>query len=285
MSRRTLYQLVFVLSLSFGILFAVQPLASFAQETAPTPASAELFGTKQSHEAQIAQLQQQLLGEINAYRRADQAFRVSKQQYENLETLKSLEELVQATKQAMFERSRVLTTYMEILYFTLQDTDGVNLTFKDPQIVALEDRIAELKAHTATVEQATSRDDVNKLRDDFALLKPVIEDTSYRVMSLISIGELQAVHDKSKLILTDLESQLASAEVSALKKAERERAFAETRRSLEQVKVEIDEVNQTYAGQEDLVRKQLHERVLRGLSPVYSKLSQNLSYLAELLRV
>lgn len=257
----------------------------YAQDATNEAIPTGVTGTKETHEAEISKLRQQLLAEIEAYRRADQQFRIAKQQYENLETLKSLEEAVQATKQAMYERSRVLTTYHELLYFTLLDADGVNFAFKDTQVTALETRIEELRAHTAKVEQATSRDDVNALRDEFASLKPLVEDTSFRTMSLIRIGEMQSVYDKSRIILTDLEESLSDADVSALKKAERERAFAETDRSLTQLKAEIDTVHQIYATQEDLVRKNIYDRILRELSPIYAKLSQNLSYLAELLRV
>lgn len=242
-------------------------------------------GTKATHEAKIASLKEQYLAEVEAYRRSEQNFRVLKQQYLNLKTLKSLEDATVATKQAMYERSRVLTTHLEILYFTLLDTGGVNLVFKNAQISALEERIEEMRTHTAKIEKSSTRDEVNELRDDFDSIKPRLEDTSYRSMSLISIGRHQTVYDQSRLILKDLNSQILVATMSALKKTELERAFFETDRSLTKVKADIDEINTEYADQDKLILKQHYQNVLKDLGTVYAQLSQNLSYLEELLRL
>lgn len=242
-------------------------------------------GTKATHETEITSLKEQYLAEVEAYRRSEQNFRVLKQQYLNLKTLKSLEDATVATKQAMHERSRVLTTYLEILYFTLLDTGGINLVSKNVQTSALEERIEEMRTHTAKIEKSFTRDEVNGLRDDFDVIKPRLEDTSYRSMSLISIGRHQTVYDQSRLILKDLNSQLFVATMSALKKTELERAFFETDRSLTGVKADIDKINLKYADQDKLILKQYYQSVLKDLGTVYAQLSQNLSYLEELLRL
>lgn len=238
-----------------------------------------------SHEEKIKTIRQRYLEEIDAYRRAEQNFTVAKTQYFNIQTLKSLEDAVIATRQVMFERSRVLTTYSEFLYETLQNMGGVNIEFKQTQIKALEELITDLRRHTQTVEMAQTRDDVNKLRDDFALLTPQIDDTLYRSMTLISLGKIQTVYDKGRIVQSDLDEHLNSTSVSAIKKAERERAFAETDRNLTNLKVSLDEVNSYYAEQDKLVSRQFYNRALDDLKPIYAQLSQILSYLAELLRV
>lgn len=278
---------VFFLALIAGIILVKPVFAQEAtQEATPTNTVLEnASGTKPIHVEKIASLKTQYLAEVEAYRRSEQNFRVLKQQYLNLNTLKSLEDATVATKGAMYERSRVLTTHLEILYFTLLDTTGVNLTFKNAQVDALEDRVEEMRAHTAKIEQSSTRDEINELRDDFILIKPRLEDTSYRSMSLISMGRHQTVYDQSRIILKDLNEELLSATMSAIKKTELERAFFETDRSLNSVKANIDEINLEYAEQDKLVLRQFYQNVLKDLGTIYAQLSQNLSYLEELLRL
>jgi hypothetical protein len=285
------------LAVFFGSSILVSPMTIMAHDghdhgvvlgendSTPSATLLDSQGTRQTHEAEITKLRQQYLGEVEAYRRSEQNFRVLKQQYLNLKTLKSLEDATAGTKAAMYERTRVLTTYTEIIYFTLLDTGGINLVYKNAQITELENRVDDLRAHLEKISASTSRDDVNQLRDDFALLQPELENTAYRSMSLISMGKLQTIYDQALIILKDLDSQLLEATVSAIKKTELERAFFETQRSLNLVKADIDEVDKYYADQDELFNKGDYSNILADLGTVYSQLSQNLSYLEELLRL
>lgn len=280
------YSILFVALLTLGILVVKNVSAQEATNLGDAlPVLLDAEGTKTTHEDKIAELKDQYIAEVEAYRRAEQNFRVLKQQYLNLKTLKSLEEATVATKQAMYERSRVITTHLDLLYFTLLDTGGINLVYKNAQIKDLEARIDEVRQHTAKIEKSTTRDEINELRDDFIILGPKIEDTSYRGMSLVSIGQHQTVYDQSRIILSDLNAQLLTATMSALKKTELERAFFETDRSLNEVKADLDDINNHYSEQKDPIQRQFYNSTLKDLGSIYAKLSQSLSYLEELLRL
>lgn len=254
-------------------------------ESTPSSDVPTTKGTKAIYEDKVIELNKQYLAEVEAYRRSEQNFKVLKQQYANLNTLKSLEEATVATKQAMYERSRVLTTYLEIVYFTLLDTGGINLQAKDTEVKALERQIEEMRAHTQIIEKASSRDDVNQLRDEFKLLQPELEDASYRSMSLISLGRHQTVYDQSVLIIEDLNSELLTATISSLQRSKLERAFTETDRNLESAKASIDKIVAYYDREDKLFNKQQHQRILKDLGGIYAQLSQVLFYLEELLRL
>ncbi len=222
--------------------------------------------------------------QIESYRQAEREFAIAKDQYKRLQTLRLLEEAVKSTQKVMFERTRVLITYLEIVHFTLQNTQGINLDHKAAAIKELEDQINTLRSHLELIEQSVSREDVAARAVEFEELNVRIESTAYRGMSLIAIGDLQTINDKARLIFADLKGSQSEDEVSELTKASRQRAYVETERILDNNSVLLREINEAY-GRQSNPRKSYYDGLVNKLEPVYTGLSQGVSYLYELLKL
>ncbi len=222
--------------------------------------------------------------QIEAYRQSEREYIIAKDQYKNLQTLRLLEDAVAASQRVMADRNKVLITYLEITMVTLKSTEGVNLEFKNEAVASLEEQIEVLRTHGENIQKSQDREAVAAMVEEFDSIKPGIINSAYQGTSLVSIGRLQTVYDKAQIILADIQTTQKEEEVSELRKAALDRAYAETERKLDEVKELLQVINENYGKQENFSSAS-YSNLSSRLEPVYTGLSQTVAYLDELLEI
>lgn len=222
--------------------------------------------------------------QIEAYRQSEREYIIAKDQYKNLQTLRLLEDAVAASQKVMADRNKVLITYLEITMVTLKSTEGVNLDFKNEAAASLEEQIEVLRTHGENIQKSQDREAVAAMVEEFDAIEPGIINSAYQGMSLVSTGRLQTVYDKARIILADIQASQKEEDVSELRKAALDRAYAETERKLDEVKELLQVINENYGKQENFSSAS-YSNLSSRLEPVYTGLSQTVAYLDELLEI
>lgn len=255
----------------------------FAQEVAtpePMPVVEEAIFNQKTNRPEIERLKVSYRGLIENYRNKEKQYEIAKIDFQQLNTLRSLEEALNATREVMVSRTDVLLTYMEIVKLELQDSEGIEIGKKSEAITAIEDQIMYLRSFREMAIAAQNRDQINDLKPEFSQHREAIEESGYYGLSLVLIGRLQAVHDKARIIESDIEILLAEEEVAPLVQAQRERAIIETKESLEEVNTIL---RQQLLSISPTAAKGGHNGIRDSLNVVYSKLALSTRYLQELL--
>lgn len=268
----------------FFISFVEAVAAQDIQSPIPSPEqeSTEFIFNQQTNRPEIERLKVSYRGLIEEYRAKEKQYQVAKIDFQQLNTLRSLEEALKATREAMVSRTDVLLTYLEILKLELQDSEGVEIQKKNDAITAIEQQIEYLRTFREMALSAQDRDQINALAPEFIEHVDAVEQSGYYGLSLVQIGRLQAVHDKARIIETDIEQLFATEEVAPLAQAQRERGLTQTTESLEEVNVLLrDKI--IYTSAEDA--KGSLSGLKNDLNTVYSKLSLSIRYLNELLKL
>lgn len=254
-----------------------------AQEEPAIQDSKMVFET-QSFSQDIRQLTLQYRGELEEYRKAEQEYNILKQQYQQLGTLVSLEKAVRATQEAMVVRARVLQTYVRLLRFYLLSQAGIELPQKQVAEQNLLDTLSKIEQHQQELIEPLDKLQMRQAVFDFQELSMVIEESIYRVFSLLAVGKLQTVHDKAIVLKEDMKDQLATAG-GALKLAERQRSFDETDRVLNSLKSSFDKAEAVFVDSHRISYKGVYKSNNNQLSLIYSSLSKALVFLGELLKI
>lgn len=254
-----------------------------AQEEPAIQDSKMVFET-QSFSQDIRQLTLQYRGELEEYRKAEQEYNILKQQYQQLGTLVSLEKAVRATQEAMVVRARVLQTYVRLLRFYLLSQAGIELPQKQVAEQNLLDTLSKIEQHQQELIEPLDKLQMRQAVFDFQELSMVIEESVYRVFSLLAVGKLQTVHDKAIVLKEDMKDQLATAG-GALKLAERQRSFDETDRVLNSLKSSFDKAEAVFVDSHRISYKGVYKSNNNQLSLIYSSLSKALVFLGELLKI
>ncbi|MCB9812934.1 MAG: hypothetical protein H6772_00870 [Pseudomonadales bacterium] len=224
--------------------------------------------------------------QIEAYRNSAKEFNVAQSNYFNVQTLTALEDAVNATRQAMKDRSKVLITYLELISATLEDTAGVEISLKDQSLKQIESLIITLRLHQDDIDLSKDRNAVNLLADSFEIFVEPYNQITYKALSLIRIGQMQAVYDVSILIDEDIKESKVNSEVGAVIQAKRDRAYQEIQRNFLEINNEFSELNNKIInGDEENFGRLFYERILRDLEPIYIQLSKSLDHLEELLKL
>lgn len=253
---------------------------------AADPANTEKIFNKTRNTQKISELKVLYRDQIEAYRNSDKQFNIAKTHYFNVLTLISLEELVGSTRLAMSDRLRVLITYLELLNVTLEDTTGVELALKEESLKQIRATIISLKLHQEDVALAKDRATLNLLADDFSLFVEPYEQVSYRALSLIRIGQMQAVYDAATLIDADIKKSKEGEEVGAVVAAKRTRAFQEIQRNFSITSAGLIKLNEGVISREgDDFGRNFYENTLADLEPIYIQMSRSLDHLQELLKL
>lgn len=219
---------------------------------------------------------------VESYRLAEQEFVVAKGQYQQLNTLASLENAVQKTKAVLISRNQVLEVYLELVLTTLEDTSGVNLDQQSQVSSQISDTINDLRDYRQSLEESSDRNGVNQRADEFEELSDQVVSVAHKGMALIMIGRVQNVYDLSRLLHQDVKNAQEELELSTLKRQELERANQEIDRNFDQVLDKLILVREHVDdNQEKDVKSNYYERAQELLSPAYSDLTQIVSYLRE----
>lgn len=265
------------------VMVQAQAESAEAETSESAPDATGTTGTifqKQRLNEQIEDVIASYRQKLEEYRTADREYSLAVAQYRKLNTLASLEEAVLASKEAMKSRSEVLTTYLTLLRLQLVDANGISLAQKQRALQSIDDILISLAEHRTQIDSISDRYKVEEVANTFLPLSAQIENTSYYSMSLLEIGQLQAVFDKIKALAADMERQNKQ-ETSALKKAERERAYTEINNKIDEVvntfKVIVFELDEK---KESNIRGR-YTNTVKKLGLVYAGQSQILEYLYE----
>lgn len=241
---------------------------------------------KSRNTQEIINLRNLYKAQIEEYRKSEQAYIVAKTHYFNVETLVALEEAVDATELAMKNRAKVMLTYLELLYATLDETAGVELAQKETSIQQLEAMINELRIYQESIIIAEDRVAVGELADNFEPFVERYNQVSYRALSLIRIGQIQSILDVAEIIDEDIKAEKSEEEVGALTQAKRDRAYQEIQRNFEQTTAALAKINDRIVfGEQDTFSRSFYEKVLSDLVSPYSEIAQSLNHLEELLKL
>lgn len=268
-------------ALLFASLFLSSTNSVIAQENEIAEAVVYQLG---SLSKEIRQLKLQYRGELEEYRGLENSYVIAKKQYYKLNTLASLEDLVQKTQAAMDLRAKVLRTYLRLLRLELLSQPGIELPEKKAAEQSLLSAIQKIEQHQQQFEEDLDKPQISQIAEEFETLIDQTEAAAYQTLAAMSIGELQTIHDKAIVLKSDMEAEIATAG-GALKSAERKRSFDETDRVLNGLKLEFDAVEEEYSQPSAADYKRTYKTIGKQLSSIHSSLSRALTFLGELLKI
>lgn len=256
-----------------------------AQETATSEATSWVFIQERETE-KITQLRLLYRDQVLVYRNSENEYSIAKTNYEQVLTLSALEEAVAATEKVMFDRSRVMITYLELISAVLSETKGVELDLKSQSQTEMSGLINLLRGHQEKILVSKDRLAMATLSDEFAPIAVQYENAVYKALSLIRIGNIQEVRDKAKIIKDDIVLEHSSQEVSAFQLAGRERAYAEIERNFKTINDGLIDLNLKFLDiSRDGYSRTFYQRVLSDLGPIFAELTRSLDHLEELIRL
>lgn len=244
--------------------------------------SADSILTRPRQTEEIKKLRELYRDQVERYRTVEREFQISKGQYQQLQTLQSLEQAVVSTREVLVVRTDVLITYFELMRTSLEDTEGVDLVDKQRVIDQMIEHILVLREYREVVAQTVDREGIAVRVEEFAIISQPFEGTAYRGLALINIGDIQTVYDKARLIYAEVLAYHEQNPVSAVKQEERNRAYRETQRELDQVGTLLREIRIKYGQTESFSRSNYDRDLGKNLNVAYSGASQILFYLREL---
>ncbi len=261
-----------------------RPGRVLAQEIATESGQAQTFVfEKPELDDQIANVRATYRSQLEQYRTSERQYLLAKEQFLKLNTLASLESAVKATREAMLNRDQVLTSYLTLLRLTLINSTGVNLTQKDPTLKELESALASLDTHTQLVTAASDRYQLTKAAEEFVVIGPRVEAVAYQTLSILTIGNLQSIYDKSLNVNQEIDEVLNAK--SDVKTPERQRAQTEIKRELAEIQSSFAEVNTMVEKEDRKFTRSFYNRLTQSVGTVYVGLSQTLTHMAEAMKL
>ncbi len=251
--------------------------------TSPTPYPIDTVFTKPRQTEEIKRLRILYQEQVEKYRELERTFYIDSAQFKQLNTLQSLEKAVVSTREVMLARTDVLITYFELVRASIDDTEGIEISKKEQVIKESIAHIEALKTHREVVAKTVDRDGANTRADEFDLLRAEFEPTAHLAIALITAGDIQSIYDKSRLIYQDILLLHQEFKVSALRQAERDRAYTQVNRLFENVGTELLSVRTNIEKQTSVTRKNYSTTFGNDLEAAYSGTAQLLSFLKELI--
>lgn len=246
-----------------------------AQEQA---AKTDLIWQKERSEAEISQARLVYRQSLEEYRSQERLYTVAYDQYVNLRTLATLEDLVIKTKAISLIRDQTLINYLELLKLNLYGSEGIELSVKNKYLDLLTEKIKFLKKHQEDLQGKSSQSEVQLSLDDFNQLSD-LNKISQQILALLTLSRFQRIYDLALPLKKDIDKFLNVAETSALSAAVR--ASEETNKTLNRAETNLNLLREKSKNPNSL--ESLYNNLTTELNPVYINLSQSLAYLEELL--
>lgn len=240
--------------------------------------------TKERETQRIKDLRTLYRDQVEVYRNSEKAYIIAKTNYEQVQTLASLEEAVKATQTVMYDRSRVLITYLELVDAVLIETNGIELDLKEQSHTEMFGVINAIKIHQENILISKDRQAMVFLADEFEPIAFSYQSSVYKALSLIRIGKIQEVHDKSEIIEVDIQKEHELQDVSEAKISRRNRAYAQVEQNFDLINQNLADLNVTFTeGRRDGFTRGFYEAILEDLAPIYAQISKSLDHLEELI--
>ena len=227
-------------------------------------------------------LQKEYLLLLEQYRAQEQNFTIAKGQYQQLNTLASQELAVQEARKLINIRADIFLIYLEMLEEMLNQTKGIPLENKSPQLVRLRLLQETVLLHKNINSGALDRFAVDNESLNFTNIIKNIETEAYYTLSLIRVGNVQQAFDKLVTVQSAVNEDVMGRQMSSAQLAQKERGFAEIQR-------EIDRTSTIFAPIKNEVFGKMNVRDLGGfngliaqLSPVFAGMNQTIQFLQEI---
>lgn len=268
-----------IVSILFFLVLVTQVSLVQAQEEAlvATPAS-DVVVQRQDLSQDMFDLQRSYRGELEEYRRYEREYRLVFEQHAKLQTLASLEALVQATHRVMSTRILVLQTYFRLMKVTVLDAEGINTQHKERLLAALDDASRRIETHKELVAKSQNRTALQQAAVEYEPLHAHLIVVGNYGQTVLMIGRMQNVYDNSVLLLDDVKAEDVS-QLSTLEQSQRERATEEIAFSLDKVQQQLLEANNDL---HELWQRQASFYEIFYLPETYDTLSKVLSFFGEL---
>ncbi len=242
---------------------------------AQTPAPA----TEVSADAQLTQLREQYRTQLNNYRVDERNFTIARDQYYQLQTLRSLEDAVKATQKVLLSRDDVLITYLKMLRMTFSQTNGIQLQLKNDQLKNIDNLLVLLNKHSEETGHAVTKDQISGSVLSFSYISSLMQNTSSQVFLIMSYGKVQALFDKTVVIRNEVKSHVEQQQTDALKLSEKQRAFSQIDQTVDDADIQLKNVLSSLTTPQKYGGTQPAE----GLNLAYAAVSRTLTYLQEVL--
>lgn len=273
--------------LSFFLL--ISPVYAQGQAVTETTESTvlktDMIWEKERLDEEIATLKATYQSQLENYLYQDKLYRIAYDQYKQLQTLVSIEDLTQKAKTLGLSRDEVLISYLDLLRLNLIATEGIELSLKSKYLSQLESTIVYLKEHQENLKNLNEREPVSLSLSTFANDQKNLNKQAKEVLVLLAIGNLQMIYDKSVVLKKDIDVYLG--DQGTLELPTISRASDETNRSLSSAKLKLDAfwAETLKRNESNWYLSKFYDDLPRTLNPIYVNLSQSISYLNELLGI
>jgi len=232
-------------------------------------------------EAEIEDQHAQLLSQLNTYQNDERNFRVAHDQYTRLQTLNSIEGVVNSAKSLIKSRNTALYSYLNLLRLKIVEAEGIEMFHKERVIERILSVQFQIDEHSSKVDSVVSREEINELAEEFSSISELITETSYYALSVLSVGKLQAVYDQSvvinqRIIEEEGDTALIESTTRARSLAEIEKLISDLPPLFQDIWSEINLAEERTQGYGYLYRG-----LSRKLNTIYSKLSRLTAYFEE----
>jgi len=268
-------RIVFLLSLFFFI---------FSSSVSAQTSKTEAIWTKERLDQEIEIVNQDYRDSLEDYRNKENQYQISYDQNQGLNTLATIEDLTQKSKNLAIVRNEVLVNYLNLLKLNLISTEGIELSLKDLYLERVDLLIENLEEFQASLEPLSSREEISLALTDFSQTYKNLDDFTNSILIILATGKLQMVFDKATVLKTDIDSYLD--QQTALASSKIERASSETDKQLEDSKANLDVFWEEIGSRSDRSSSlsSLYTNLSQELDPIYVSLSKSLSYLGELIK-
>jgi len=255
------------------------------ETTESTVLKTDMIWEKERLDEEIATLKATYQSQLENYLYQDKLYRIAYDQYKQLQTLVSIEDLTQKAKTLGLSRDEVLISYLDLLRLNLIATEGIELSLKSKYLSQLESTIVYLKEHQENLKNLNEREPVSLSLSTFANDQKNLNKQAKEVLVLLAIGNLQMIYDKSVVLKKDIDVYLG--DQGTLELPTISRASDETNRSLSSAKLKLDAfwAETLKRNESNWYLSKFYDDLPRTLNPIYVNLSQSISYLNELLGI
>jgi len=261
------------------------PSATVSSSTPNQSVTPATLAAQLSYSTQRQKLLTTYKAQIIAYQNAYQRFRLAKTQYQKTQTIRSLNEAINATKLAALKRNEVLSTYIEILHLDLlKKQTSLDPSLRGELIKQTEMLLATLKQYHYKIKKVVSREQLNQTLTNYSSFFKQIVSLTYKVRLILKADGLFNLDFKLKYY----KEQIVQRRKESLKTANFR--SVEFKRGLDEVDHELDKMDGVW----QLIKQSLHEKTTdvnwfrlmnRHLSQIYTTSLRTNNYLIELLQI
>jgi len=285
-----LYRRVRLLSAILVSVAVFSFTAAPAQAQIATPAASTILSVKSISSAEEMQtLKDQYKTDLSVYRTDERSYELAKAQFNQLGTLVSLEEAVKATRTVLLSRSTVLLTYVKIIKLFAQDTPGISAEEKNSISTHLTMVELRIQKHQEVVRQAIDRKLIQVAVDDYRSFENNVPQAVYQALSYEAYGRIHVVYDTTTALRDEIKQHIQDQEKNGLKLGEKQRAFVEIDKNLDQTGQRLESIHKTFTSvdqnqQAHVYTSGTYNQAITDLGQVYADLFSTLGFLREVLK-